>query len=86
MNEPNQEVEIREKMQKLARGVQEELPPHWGFIIMCFPLDDKQGRLNYVSNGKREDVLQLLKEFLYRNRHPGEWNSHRDAINPHDSN
>ena len=78
--------DVKDKMKKLAMCVQEELPPDWGFIIMCFPLGDKAGRLNYISNGNRSSVLKLLREFLYRNKNPGDWNRHRDTINPHDGN
>lgn len=79
--------EVKEKMQKLARGIQEELPPDWGFVIMVFPLGDRLGRLNYISNGKREDVLELLKQFLYRNKNKDAWGKdNHDTINPHDGN
>jgi len=35
-----------------------------GFILMVFPFDDRPGRLNYVSNANREDVITLLTEQL----------------------
>lgn len=78
--------EVQPVMQKLARGIQEELPTGWGFIVMAFPLDDKMGRLNYISNGSRKDVLEMLKQFLYRNRDPQAFNRHSDIINPGDEN
>jgi hypothetical protein len=86
MTPPKNPNEVREQMQKLARGVQEELPPDWGFIIMAFPINDPLGRLNYISNGNRDAVLKLLKEFLYRNKDSGAWNKHLDTLNPNDGN
>ena len=63
-----QEQEIRDRMKKLGGGIQEELPPNWGFALMVFPLGDKQARLNYISNGKRSDVMDLLRQFVYRSK------------------
>lgn len=37
-----------------------------GFVLLVFPLEDHRGRCNYVSNGRREDVIVLLKEQLAR--------------------
>ena len=37
-----------------------------GFILMAFPLNDHEGRCNYMSNASREDVVVLLKEQLAR--------------------
>ncbi len=36
-----------------------------GFVLLVFPFGDAQaGRMNYLSNGKREDVKVALKELL----------------------
>jgi len=42
-----------------------------GFVLLVFPFDDiegpaGQGRINYISNGKREDIVIALKEILAR--------------------
>lgn len=37
-----------------------------GFVLLVFPFDDHVGRCNYISNGRREDVVVLLKEQLAR--------------------
>lgn len=71
-DQPN---EVQEKLQKLARGIIEEIPPQWGFILMAFPLD-KSGRLNYVSNGKRSAVMDLLRKFVNRTKTPGAFGSY----------
>lgn len=36
------------------------------FILMVFPFNNHDGRCNYMSNAKREDVLVLLKEQVAR--------------------
>ena len=67
---------VRDNLQKMAATIDEQIPRDWGFIIMVFPLGDQQGRLNYVSNGKREDVLVMLKKFLKRARNEKNWGKH----------
>ena len=52
------------KMQGLARYVKTELPRGWGFVIMAFPFNEPLSRMNYVSNGRREDIIPALKEFI----------------------
>jgi 5-carboxymethyl-2-hydroxymuconate isomerase len=37
-----------------------------GFIVMMFPLNTHDGRANYISNAKREDVVIMLKEQIKR--------------------
>lgn len=37
-----------------------------GFVLLVFPLDNHDGRCNYISNGRREDVVVLLREQLRR--------------------
>lgn len=54
----------REVMQKIGHLVNEELPDGWGFFVMAFPFENNQGRMNYVSNGRREDIHNLMIEFL----------------------
>lgn len=70
MNEPNEKPtdEIQPVLQKLGKGIQEEIPPHYKFALMVFHPDDKLGRLNYISNAEREVVLEMLKQFLYRQK------------------
>lgn len=36
----------------------------WGFVLLAFPFGESQGRLNYISNGKREDVHRILREWM----------------------
>lgn len=62
----------RETLQRVAQEVDRMLngvagPKVNGFVILAFPLNKPEGaRTNYVSNGKREDVLTALKEIVAR--------------------
>jgi hypothetical protein len=58
--------EVRARMQAIARDVKSELPPGYGFFVLCFPFN-AAGRVEYVSNGNRADVVQAMKEFIERN-------------------
>jgi hypothetical protein len=54
----------RDKMQQLAREIDDQLPAGWGFILLCFPFDAQEGRTNYIANASREDAKILMKEFI----------------------
>lgn len=69
--------ELIQVMNVLARALDEvlngkpPLPPmdykkKWGFVLMCFPFDNFDGRCNYISNSDRADIKVLLKEQLAR--------------------
>jgi hypothetical protein len=32
--------------------------------------------MNYISNGKREDVLKLMAEFIEKSKNPNDWAKH----------
>lgn len=39
----------------------------WGFVLLVFPFDaPDRTRINYVSNGKREDVRKAISELVAR--------------------
>lgn len=61
---PGKDTYTRERMQKIARLVDEELPSGWAFIVLAMPMGESEGRVNYASNGCREDVINLLTNFL----------------------
>lgn len=61
-------------MKDVARAIDAMFngPPEEGkekevaFILMVFPFNNHEGRCNYMSNAKREDVLIMLKEQVAR--------------------
>jgi hypothetical protein len=74
------EAEYREKMTALARLLDEVfngaapvpgLPAPSkknGFVLLVFPFDEvrSEGRCNYISNARRDDIVIMLKEQIKR--------------------
>jgi hypothetical protein len=72
MSETN---DVRERLQEVARTIAVILPPGTGFVLLAFDFTPG-GRLEYVANAKREDVLQMLHEFIRKNESPEVWAKH----------
>lgn len=53
-----------DRMQDAARAVAVALPPGTGFIVLAFDLNTDTGRLEYVSNAERADVVMAMREFI----------------------
>jgi hypothetical protein len=53
-----------------AQVLVEVLPKDWGFAVLAFPLDSRDGGLRYVSNGDRESVMKLLRDFVAKQDAP----------------
>lgn len=66
----------RDAMQRIGAAVDEHLPQGWGFVILAFPFGEDAGRLNYVSNGTREDVIKMMKEFIEKSENPDSFGKH----------
>ena len=58
-----EDAKVRRDMQALARHVDRQLPYGWGFVVLAFPFG-ADGRMNYVANAKREDVVRAMYEFI----------------------
>lgn len=53
-------------MNALAEGISEVLGG-LGFALLVFELNKVEGgRVNYISNAKREDMLAAMREFVAR--------------------
>lgn len=58
--------QYRAMMNRVAKALDEGFKPN-GFCLLVFPLGEKpDGRINYISNANREDMLLALKEFIAR--------------------
>lgn len=61
-----------EKMEALNREfgayLKGKLPRGWGFALMCFQFGEK-GNMFYIANAERTDIINVMKEFIERNRH-----------------
>lgn len=36
----------------------------YGFALLVFPFNGDAGRMNYISNAEREDMIVAMKEFI----------------------
>jgi hypothetical protein len=54
-------------MQAVGKAVAAELPAGYGFFVLAFPFLKKDAACEYVSNGKREDVVAAMRDFIKRN-------------------
>lgn len=61
----------------LAEVVNSALPYRWGFILLAFPFGTG-GRMNYVSNADRPDVVRALYEFIEATK--GQWLEHEPPL------
>jgi hypothetical protein len=70
----------REFLQEAATALHAKLPDNWGFIVLAAPqtgtVPEAQQRVVYVSNLKREDAINVLKEWLIKASGPEEWMQH----------
>jgi hypothetical protein len=55
--------DTRDRLQETAAMISTILPPHTGFVLLAFDFKTG-GRMEYVSNGRREDVIKAMKEFI----------------------
>lgn len=65
------EPAFRQKMNELGHFLDHEFngdqkPKKVGFVMLVFPLEDHEGRCNYISNAQRADIVVLLKEQIKR--------------------
>ncbi|WP_186250766.1 hypothetical protein [Burkholderia gladioli] len=60
-------VRYRDRMIALANGLDEVLGG-LGFALLVFELDKIEGgRVNYIGNCRREDIITAMREFIARN-------------------
>lgn len=64
------EAQYREQLKDIARIIDgafnpPDKPKQHAFFLAVFPFGD-EGRFNYMSNARREDIVVLLKEMVAR--------------------
>jgi hypothetical protein len=62
-------------MQDIARYIQKQIGPQYGFTVLIYEHNTDSGRMNYVSNSQREDVIKAMKEFIKETE--GNWGAHK---------
>lgn len=70
--------DVTDRMQDCARAIEVMLPPHTGFVLLAFDLGEHSptSRLEYCSNGRREDVIKAMHEFITKTGDPSKWGKH----------
>jgi hypothetical protein len=63
-------------LNEAAKAIDAALPDHHGFILLAVPLEGGDGRLKYISSLKREDAINVLKEWLIKASGEEEWMKH----------
>ena len=66
----------KEYLNEAAKALEAKLPDHTGFIVFAVPFEGGDGRLKYISNIRREDAINLLKEWLLKCSAEEDWMKH----------
>jgi len=68
----------KEYLKEAAKAVEARLPDNHGFILMVAPFNAEgdNNRLVYISSMRREDAINVLKEWLIKASGPEEWMKH----------
>jgi hypothetical protein len=75
MSSPQEQEDqkVRADFQALARHVDKQLPYGWGFVVLAFPFG-AGGRMNYISNADRPDIVRAMYEFIEATK--DKWGEH----------
>lgn len=67
----------RQFVREMAEAVAAKLPDGYAFIVLAAPFQNGgDNRLVYTSNARREDAINVLKEFLLRCGAQEDWMRH----------
>lgn len=59
--------ELARKLDQFFNGKDRGPDRQWGFVLLSFRFGEQEGgRINYISNAEREDMIVGLKELLAR--------------------
>jgi len=58
-----EDAKVRRDLKALANHVDRQLPYGWGFVVLAFPFG-AEGRMNYIANAERADVVRAMYEFI----------------------
>lgn len=50
------------RMREIGKVIERELPAGYGFCLHTFPMNDKGGRIDYISNANREDMIEVFAD------------------------
>lgn len=58
--------EIRRVANDIGARIGSALPPNYGFALLIFGTGESEGRMNYISNADRDEMVAALKELIAR--------------------
>jgi len=61
--EEKEDAQVRAEMQRIGAWITKQLPEHWVFTLLCTPIG-QSGRVNYIANARRSDIIRLLHDFI----------------------
>lgn len=68
--DPTIQLKLHKPMNEMAKFLDEYFGEENGFCLLVFPTNKpaEETRANYISNCKREDMINAMKEFIARNQ------------------
>jgi hypothetical protein len=72
-SQETENAKVVKDLQALGRHVDRQLPYGWGFVVLAFPFG-AGGRMNYISNANRADIVRAMYEFIEATK--GKWAEH----------
>jgi hypothetical protein len=81
MTPQEEDAKARANMQAIARSVKRQLPDGWAFVVLAFPFGSG-GRMNYVANADRVDVVRAMYEFIEATKQ--QWARHEPGLGTSD--
>jgi thiamine phosphate synthase YjbQ (UPF0047 family) len=65
----------KDVMQEIAEFIQSKVGKKYGFTVLIYKHNTTSGRMNYISNSQRKDVIETMKEFIKETE--GNWGTHK---------
>lgn len=66
----------KEYLKEAAKALEAKLPDNHGFVVMTFPFNDPNGRVDYTASCSREEGIKLLKAMLFHWGEEENWMRH----------
>lgn len=60
--------EAERKLREIGDGLRAAMPPGFGFVLLIAEFGEK-GSMFYTSNCERQDVCNMMREFIQKSEH-----------------
>lgn len=72
-----EDAQVVKDLPQIAGMIKSRLPYGWGFVVLAFPFGPG-GRMNYVANADRPDVVRAMYEFIEATKE--QWGEHEPPL------